>query len=243
MRRGRIDSALVAVARERWNRRRFAAVGLGLLSFYVTYLAYRNLKGFLPFITDQDYDPKLLVARPDVLLRARPRAVPARPARDGHLRPGPVDGLPLLPRVRADLARRRADRVRQPDPGPLVRDRARHQLDARHRLVPDAAVARAGLRGAGPLLDAAGHRDLRAPAGADLRAPRGTRGGGAQSIAAFASLHVSVVLHGGADRDPAEGQPRAALLAVGVPRADDDRHAVLRLALRRRRPRRARASA
>jgi CDP-diacylglycerol--glycerol-3-phosphate 3-phosphatidyltransferase len=60
MRRGRFDKALVAVARERWNRRRFAAVGLGLLSFYVTYLAYRNLKGFLPFITDQDYDPKLL---------------------------------------------------------------------------------------------------------------------------------------------------------------------------------------
>jgi CDP-diacylglycerol--glycerol-3-phosphate 3-phosphatidyltransferase len=60
MRRGRIDRALVAVARERWNRRRFAAIGLGLLSFYVTYLAYRNLKGFLPFITDQDYDPKLM---------------------------------------------------------------------------------------------------------------------------------------------------------------------------------------
>ena len=60
MRRGRFDKALVAVARERWNRRRFAAVGLGLLSFYITYLAYRNLKGFLPFITDQDYDPSLL---------------------------------------------------------------------------------------------------------------------------------------------------------------------------------------
>ncbi len=50
----------MTVARERWNRRRFAAVGLGLLSFYITYLAYRNLKGFLPFITDQDYDPSLL---------------------------------------------------------------------------------------------------------------------------------------------------------------------------------------
>jgi CDP-diacylglycerol--glycerol-3-phosphate 3-phosphatidyltransferase len=60
MRGGRIDIAQVTVARERWNRRRFAAIGLGLLSFYVTYLAYRNLKGFLPFITDQDYDPKLM---------------------------------------------------------------------------------------------------------------------------------------------------------------------------------------
>jgi CDP-diacylglycerol--glycerol-3-phosphate 3-phosphatidyltransferase len=52
--------SFVAVARERWNRRRLAAVGLGLFSFYVTYLSYRNLKGFLPFITDQDYDSKLL---------------------------------------------------------------------------------------------------------------------------------------------------------------------------------------
>jgi CDP-diacylglycerol--glycerol-3-phosphate 3-phosphatidyltransferase len=60
MRGGRIDLALRAVALERWNRRRFAAVGLGLLSFYVTYLSYRNLKGFLPFLTDQDYDPDLL---------------------------------------------------------------------------------------------------------------------------------------------------------------------------------------
>ena len=60
MRRGRLDRALLRVARERWNRRRIAAVGLGLLSFYVTYLSYRNLKGFLPFLTDQDYDPNLL---------------------------------------------------------------------------------------------------------------------------------------------------------------------------------------
>src|SRR4051812_44431481 len=55
-RRGPFHLALHAVARERWNRRRLGAVGLGLLSFYVTYLSYRNLKGFLPFITDQDYD-------------------------------------------------------------------------------------------------------------------------------------------------------------------------------------------
>jgi CDP-diacylglycerol--glycerol-3-phosphate 3-phosphatidyltransferase len=60
MRGGRIDLAIFRVARERWNRRRFVAVGLGLLSFYVTYLSYRNLKGFLPFLTDQDYDPDLL---------------------------------------------------------------------------------------------------------------------------------------------------------------------------------------
>jgi CDP-diacylglycerol--glycerol-3-phosphate 3-phosphatidyltransferase len=59
-RRGPFHLALAAVARERWNRRRLGAIGLGLVSFYVTYLSYRNLKGFLPFITDQDYDSKLL---------------------------------------------------------------------------------------------------------------------------------------------------------------------------------------
>src|SRR4051795_4398473 len=59
-RRGAFHLALAAVARERWNRRRLGAIGLGLVSFYVTYLSYRNLKGFLPFITDQDYDSKLL---------------------------------------------------------------------------------------------------------------------------------------------------------------------------------------
>ena len=57
---GRFDRALIATARERWSKRRLAAVGLGLLSFYVTYLSYRNLKSFLPFLTDQDYDPDLL---------------------------------------------------------------------------------------------------------------------------------------------------------------------------------------
>ena len=57
---GPLHVTLPAVARERWNRRRLGAVCLGLLSFYVTYLSYRNLKGFLPFLTDQDFDPKLL---------------------------------------------------------------------------------------------------------------------------------------------------------------------------------------
>src|SRR3712207_3296291 len=57
---GPFHVALRSVARERWSRRRVAAVGLGLLSFYVTYLSYRNLKSFLPFLTEQDYDTDLL---------------------------------------------------------------------------------------------------------------------------------------------------------------------------------------
>ena len=44
---GRRGHALVV--RERWSRRRLRVVAIGLLSFYATYLSYRNLKSFLPF--------------------------------------------------------------------------------------------------------------------------------------------------------------------------------------------------
>jgi PAP2 superfamily len=37
------------VVRERWSPEKLALVALGLVSFYVTYVSYRNLKGFLPF--------------------------------------------------------------------------------------------------------------------------------------------------------------------------------------------------
>jgi PAP2 superfamily len=49
-----------AVARERYTKRRTALAVTGVLSFYLTYVAYRNLKGFLPFIVDQDVDATLL---------------------------------------------------------------------------------------------------------------------------------------------------------------------------------------
>ncbi len=44
--------------KERWTRSRIALVVVGLSSFYVVYVAYRNLKGFLPFVRDDKlYDP------------------------------------------------------------------------------------------------------------------------------------------------------------------------------------------
>jgi membrane-associated phospholipid phosphatase len=43
-------AALQSVRRERWPWRRAAAVGSVLVSFYVTYLAYRNLKSILPLL-------------------------------------------------------------------------------------------------------------------------------------------------------------------------------------------------
>jgi PAP2 superfamily len=46
------------VARERvrthWNRERITLVVVGLVSFYVTYVSYRNLKSFLPFVLGDD---------------------------------------------------------------------------------------------------------------------------------------------------------------------------------------------
>ena len=52
--------AVRAVVRERWSRRRLTVVAIGLLSFYATYLSYRNLKSFLPFLVEQDHDFQLL---------------------------------------------------------------------------------------------------------------------------------------------------------------------------------------
>jgi hypothetical protein len=44
----------------RWTRSRVALVGVGLSSFYVVYVAYRNLKSFLPFVRERTYDPVLM---------------------------------------------------------------------------------------------------------------------------------------------------------------------------------------
>ena len=46
--------AMRAVRRERWTLRRAAAVGIALVSFYATYLAYRNLKAIVPFLRPDD---------------------------------------------------------------------------------------------------------------------------------------------------------------------------------------------
>ena len=46
--------------RTHWDRERIILVVLGLVSFYITYVCYRNLKSFLPFIMGEDkYDREL----------------------------------------------------------------------------------------------------------------------------------------------------------------------------------------
>jgi CDP-diacylglycerol--glycerol-3-phosphate 3-phosphatidyltransferase len=59
-------SALRAVIQERWTRKRMAFVLVGLFSFYVTYVAYRNWKGFLPFLRPERHDAGLLTLDRDL---------------------------------------------------------------------------------------------------------------------------------------------------------------------------------
>jgi membrane-associated phospholipid phosphatase len=47
---GRYKAEAVLLVREHWTRERIALVVIGLVSFYVTYVSYRNIKNFLPFI-------------------------------------------------------------------------------------------------------------------------------------------------------------------------------------------------
>jgi hypothetical protein len=48
-----------AVLRERWTRARLALMVVGLGSFYLTYVGYRNLKSFLPWIREHNFDTEL----------------------------------------------------------------------------------------------------------------------------------------------------------------------------------------
>jgi len=45
------------LVREHWTRDRIVLVVLGLVCFYVTYVSYRNLKNFLPFVRSFDGKP------------------------------------------------------------------------------------------------------------------------------------------------------------------------------------------
>ncbi|MDQ3769522.1 MAG: phosphatase PAP2 family protein [Actinomycetota bacterium] len=67
--------ALREVVAERWSLRRAAVVLVGLVSFYVTYVAYRNLKSFLPILTGELYDRTLLGFERGAALGVDPAAI------------------------------------------------------------------------------------------------------------------------------------------------------------------------
>jgi hypothetical protein len=55
-----MPALVVQRVRAHWTRERMTLVVLGLISFYITYVCYRNLKSFLPFVMGEDkYDRSL----------------------------------------------------------------------------------------------------------------------------------------------------------------------------------------
>lgn len=57
---GGLSPAFAAVVRERWDRSRVQLVGIGLGSWYVTYVAFRNLKSLLPLVRERRWDATFL---------------------------------------------------------------------------------------------------------------------------------------------------------------------------------------
>ena len=47
---GRLKAEAELLIREHWTRERIILVVVGIVSFYITYVSYRNIKNFLPFI-------------------------------------------------------------------------------------------------------------------------------------------------------------------------------------------------
>lgn len=68
-------AVVVAVVVERLTRRRLVQVVVGLLSFYVTYVGYRNLKNYLPFLRGDLHDAELLRLDRDMAFGADPAEV------------------------------------------------------------------------------------------------------------------------------------------------------------------------
>ena len=56
----RLGAEIARVWRERWTRRRLLVALATVVSFYITYFAYRNLKSFLPLVREATFDAVLL---------------------------------------------------------------------------------------------------------------------------------------------------------------------------------------
>ncbi|GAB3030985.1 hypothetical protein GCM10011376_24000 [Nocardioides flavus (ex Wang et al. 2016)] len=54
-----VTAALRTVVAERWDRAQVGFTLSGLVAWYVSYVAFRNLKGYLPFVNDRLWDTEL----------------------------------------------------------------------------------------------------------------------------------------------------------------------------------------
>jgi hypothetical protein len=61
--------------RTHWTRERLTLVVLGIVCFYITYVSYRNLKSFLPFVRERKYDWELYLLDHALFLGNDPGAV------------------------------------------------------------------------------------------------------------------------------------------------------------------------
>ena len=77
-RTGRFPPSRAAVAhvrRERWTLRAGVAAGSALIGFYATYLAYRNLKSIVPLVRDELFDRQLAILERDFFWGHDPAAL------------------------------------------------------------------------------------------------------------------------------------------------------------------------
>ena len=61
--------------RSHWTKERLTLVALGIASFYVVYVSYRNLKSFLPSIIDAKYDRELHLLDRALMFGHEPSAI------------------------------------------------------------------------------------------------------------------------------------------------------------------------
>ncbi len=141
-----LPASFVGVFEERWWGRRGLIVIVALLSFYVTYISYRNLKSFLPFVTDANFDGELLSSERWLFFGNDPAEFLHNFLGTGFsaefLSAVYLAFLTFVPISLGD----RADLVEPPACGDHVRQRALDLLDPGSAFVLHPARARPGLR-------------------------------------------------------------------------------------------------
>ena len=72
--------------RTHWNQERITLVASGIISFYVVYVTYRNIKSFLPFVIETKYDRELHLLDHALLFGHDPATILHTAARHRHRR-------------------------------------------------------------------------------------------------------------------------------------------------------------
>ena len=168
------------VRRERWTPWRGFAVAAALISFYATYLAYRNLKSIVPLLRpDELFDRQLADLDRGLFAGHDPAAAGCTPCWAPASRPtsSRPPTWPSSSSCRARSASRWSSRATS-RAALFYTDRPVAELGAGHRQLPPAALARTDLRHPGRVREPArlrGHPPAGRPARPADRVPRATR--------------------------------------------------------------------